>query len=98
MRFVELVDISKLRVLCKSFTVQTKATTAIFDLEESILVTTGWQYFCICFHQVNHEKACQCLKSDTILACQLKKCEIYNLMKVTLWGIYSTGLTSRVLT
>lgn len=81
MKFVEFVDISELRELCESFTALSGAVTAILDLEGNILVATGWQDICSCFHRVNPQTARRCTESDTVLAGQLKKGEPYNVYK-----------------
>ncbi|MGV8121522.1 MAG: PocR ligand-binding domain-containing protein [Candidatus Xenobiia bacterium LiM19] len=79
MKFVELVDISRLRELCESFTTVTDAPTAILDLEGTVLIATGWQDICTRFHRVNPRTESRCIESDTVLAGQLKKGERYNI-------------------
>ncbi len=81
MKFSELVDIDALRQMCESFTDITGAATALLDLEGNILIATGWQDICTCFHRVHGETARRCLESDTVLAGQLKKGERYNIYK-----------------
>ncbi|NEV62922.1 PocR ligand-binding domain-containing protein [Thiorhodococcus minor] len=81
MRFVDLVDIGKLRELCESFTALTGAVTAILDLEGTILVATGWQRICTQFHRVNPQTASRCRQSDTFLAGRLGEGETYNVYR-----------------
>jgi len=81
LRFSELVNIDELRELCESFTATIGAVTAILDLEGNILVATGWQDVCTCFHRVHSTTAGRCYESDTILAGQLRKGERYNVYK-----------------
>lgn len=79
MKFSELVDISRLRELCESFTAVAEAATAILDLEGNVLIATGWQDICTRFHRVNPGTESRCVESDTVLAGQLKKGERYNI-------------------
>lgn len=79
MKFVELVNVSRLHELCESFTEVTQAATAILDLEGNVLIATGWQDICTRFHRVNPRTESRCLESDTVLAGQLKKGEHYNI-------------------
>ncbi len=81
MKFSELVDISELHELCKSFTSVTGAVTAILDLEGTILTATGWRDICTCFHRVQPLTASRCRESDTVLAGRLGKGERYNVYK-----------------
>lgn len=81
MKFVELVDISKLRELCESFTAVNDAATAILDLEGNVLIATGWQDICTRFHRVNPITESRCVESDTVLAGQLKKGKRYNIYR-----------------
>lgn len=81
MKLSELVNIDELRGLCESFTALSTAVTAILDLEGNILIATGWQDVCTCFHRVHPETAQRCLESDTILAGQLQQGEQYNVYR-----------------
>lgn len=81
MKLSELVDIEELRKLCECFTKLHRSVTAILDLEGNILVATGWQDICTCFHRVNPSTASRCLESDTILAGQLMQGQQYNVYK-----------------
>ncbi len=81
MQISELVDIDELMGLCESFTAQSGAVTAILDLEGNILVATGWQDICTCFHRINPLTAQRCRESDTVLAGQLRSGEQYNVYK-----------------
>lgn len=81
MQLSELIDITELKELCESFTAQSRAVTAILDLEGNILVATGWQDICTCFHRVHPLTAQRCRESDTVLAGQLRQGEEYNVYK-----------------
>ena len=81
MKFSELVDIEELRQLCESFTAITGTVTAILELDGNILVATGWQDICTCFHRVNPTTAFRCKESDTVLAGKLKVGELANIYK-----------------
>jgi PAS domain S-box-containing protein len=81
MKFAELVDIDELKGLCESYTAITGAVTAILELDGTILIATGWQDICTCFHRVNAVTASRCRESDTILAGGLNKGKPYNIYK-----------------
>ena len=81
MEFSELVNISKLRELCESFTAITGAVTAILDLKGNILTASGWQDICTRFHRVQPATAHRCRVSDTALARQLVNGAHYNVYK-----------------
>jgi len=73
LKFSELVNINDLKRLCEDFTSMTGMVTAILDLDGNILVATGWQDICTCFHRVNPITAARCRESDTMLAGEVKK-------------------------
>jgi len=79
MKFATLVDIDELKGLCESYTAITGAVTAILELDGTILIATGWQDICTCFHRVNAVTASRCRESDTILAGGLEKGKKYNI-------------------
>lgn len=81
MKFSELVDISELQELCQSFTNSTGVSTAILDLDGTILSSTGWREICTRFHRVHPESARRCLESDTILAGRLREGSAYSLYR-----------------
>jgi len=81
MKLSDIVNIGELRGLCESFTALSGAVTAILDLEGNILIATGWQDICTCFHRVHPDSAKRCLESDTILAGQLREGKQYNVYK-----------------
>lgn len=81
MQFSTLVNIEDLKQLCEDFTAMTGMVTAILDLEGNILIATGWQDICTCFHRVDHRTAALCRESDTVLAGGLKKGEKVNIYK-----------------
>jgi len=81
MRFAKLVDINELKGLCESYTAITGAVTAILELDGTILIATGWQDICTCFHRVNAVTASRCRESDTVLAGGLDKGSTYTIYK-----------------
>jgi len=81
MKFSEFVNTDELRELCKSYTANTGAATALLEFDGTILIATGWQDICTRFHRVNEAPACRCRESDTILAGGLTKGERYNVYK-----------------
>ncbi len=81
MKFATLVDIDELKGLCESYTAITGAVTAILELDGTILIATGWQDICTCFHRVNAVTASRCRESDTILAGGLEKGRKYTIYK-----------------
>jgi PAS domain S-box-containing protein len=81
MKFAEMVDIGELKGLFESYTAITGIVTAILELDGTILIATGWQDICTCFHRVNDATAGRCRESDTILARGLRKGESYNIYK-----------------
>ena len=81
MKLSELVNIDELRKLCESFTALSTIATAMLDLDGNVLIATGWQDVCTCFHRVHPETVKRCRESDTILAAQLRLGEKYNVYK-----------------
>lgn len=73
--FAELVNIEELQFLCEQFTRLTGFGTAILDMEGNVLIASGWQEICTCFHRPTPEAACRCLESDTALANRLEEGE-----------------------
>ena len=71
MKFSELVNIDDLKKLCEGFTSLTGMVTAILDLDGNVLIATGWQDICTCFHRVHPTTAERCRESDTVLAGKL---------------------------
>lgn len=81
MKFTELVNIDELRGLCENFTAITGMVTAILDLDGNILLATGWQDICTCFHRRHPITAERCRESDTVLAGQVKLGDQVNVYK-----------------
>lgn len=75
--FSQLVNIDELRTLCEEFTQLTGFTTAILDLEGTMLVATGWQDICLRFHRCAPGTAVHCRVSDVVLADKLLDGEKY---------------------
>jgi PAS domain S-box-containing protein len=78
MTFAELVDLGQLRSLCESFSALTGAVTAVLDLEGNVLIATGWQDICTCFHRACAASSARCRESDTVLAGRLRAGERWN--------------------
>ncbi|MDA3902085.1 MAG: PAS domain S-box protein [Desulfuromusa sp.] len=81
MKFSELVNIDDLKKLCEDFTSLTGMVTAILDLDGNILIATGWQDICTCFHRVHPITAERCRESDTFLAGKLIEGEQANVYR-----------------
>lgn len=75
--FSQLVNLDELRTLCEEFTQLTGFTTAILDLQGTMLVATGWQDICLRFHRCAPGTAVHCRKSDVVLADKLLEGEKY---------------------
>lgn len=73
----EILEIEKLSKLLEQFYNATGLANAIVDLNGNILHRVGWKSICTEFHRKHKISLERCLKSDTILANQLKKKEKY---------------------
>src|SRR5665648_55477 len=73
----EILEIEKLSKLLERFYNATGLGNAIVDLKGNILYGVGWKSICTEFHRKHKISSERCLKSDTILANQLKKNEKY---------------------
>ena len=78
---LEVINIDELRDVCEKFTRFTNAVTAILDLEGNIILETGWQEICTCFHRIHATTLSRCRESDTILARQLRLGESFTVYK-----------------
>jgi PAS domain S-box-containing protein len=81
MKFSELVNLEDLKKLCENFTAMTGMVAAILDLEGNVLIATGWQDICTCFHRVHPITAKRCRESDTILAGKLAESDQANVYR-----------------
>lgn len=76
----DLIEISAFQRLLESFTRLTGITTAILDVDGTVLTGSGWQQICTEFHRKHPTTAARCLESDTVLANQPTdghKCHVY---------------------
>ena len=73
----EILEIEKLSKLLEQFYNATGLANSIVDLNGNILHGVGWKSICTEFHRKHKISLERCLKSDTILANQLKKKEKY---------------------
>ncbi|MEN6461189.1 MAG: PocR ligand-binding domain-containing protein [Syntrophomonas sp.] len=63
-RLTDLLDISQLEQLLKSFYAIAKVGMAILDVDGTVLVNIGWQPICVNFHRVCPASAQNCKTSD----------------------------------
>ncbi|MBV1757656.1 MAG: EAL domain-containing protein [Dethiosulfatibacter sp.] len=75
----EILEIEKLSKLLEQFYYATGLANSIVDLNGNILHGVGWKSICTEFHRKHEISLERCLKSDTILANQLKKKEKYSI-------------------
>ncbi|MBT3208811.1 MAG: PAS domain-containing protein [Bacteroidetes bacterium] len=80
-KFDEIFDIEELRNICESFTELTGTTTSILDLDNNVLIATGWQPICTQFHRINNHSSKRCTESNAELTKQLKEGKKYSLYK-----------------
>jgi len=73
----KILGIEKLSRILESLYLATGLANAIVDLDGNILHGVGWKSICTEFHRKQKVSSERCLKSDTILANQLKKNEKY---------------------
>jgi PAS domain S-box-containing protein len=78
---LELIDFEKIDILLEGFNRTTGFVTAILDLEGNVLSKSGWRRICTDFHRVNKVTAKRCTVSDTVLAGEMKKGEVYHFYK-----------------
>lgn len=78
---LELIDFEKIDILLEGFNKTTGFVTAILDLEGNVLSKSGWRRICTDFHRVNKVTAKRCTFSDTVLAGEMKKGEVYHFYK-----------------
>lgn len=67
-KFSNIVDIKAVQSLMDDFWKDSGISTAIVDIDGTILVATGWQEICTQFHRKLPKTNSFCLKSDTYLA------------------------------
>jgi PAS domain S-box-containing protein len=72
--FSQLVDIGQIEELLTSHQAVTGVSSAIVDVEENILVATGWQEICTRFHRVHPLSCARCRESDAYIHSRLDSC------------------------
>ncbi len=65
--FRELVDVGNLQELMDRFFAATGIPVGIIDVEDNILVATGWQDICTAFHRVHPATLERCRQSDAFI-------------------------------
>jgi len=73
----KILGIEKLSRILEALYLATGLANAIVDLDGNILHGVGWKSICTEFHRKQKVSSERCLKSDTVLANQLKKNEKY---------------------
>ncbi len=78
--FSEIVDIPEIQGLMESLYKASGIPCGIIDIDGQILVATGWQDICTCFHRVHSDTAALCRESDAFMqqhlhqGCRLPAC------------------------
>ncbi|MGD0487591.1 MAG: LuxR family transcriptional regulator [Syntrophorhabdales bacterium] len=75
--FAELVDLQALRKLISWFHKITQTRCAIFDVNGTKLMTTGWTEICLNFHRRNPHTRRRCVESDTTVVKKMTKESTY---------------------
>ncbi len=69
----DMIDIPGLQRLMENFYAATGIPGAILDARGNILVATGWQDICTCFHRVHPVTLQRCLESDAHIKSHLER-------------------------
>lgn len=72
LKFSEIVDISKLRILLEGLYSSSGIRSSLVDTEGNILVVVGWQEICLNYHRANSETELLCKQSDMLIAESIK--------------------------
>jgi PAS domain S-box-containing protein len=75
--FVDLIDVQTMQGLLDAFCEAVGISSAIIDLEGTVLISSNWQRICTDFHRVNPETCAKCIESDTCLANRLNEGRTY---------------------
>ncbi len=67
----DLIDVPALQRLTDRFYEAAGITTALLDLDGTIVTASGWQALCTKFHRVNDKTRRRCLESDVTIANRL---------------------------
>ncbi len=68
----DILDIPKLQSLMENFTHLTGMVTALLDAKGNVLISTGWQDICTCYHRIHPQSAQYCTESDLFLTKNIK--------------------------
>ncbi len=83
-----IIDAEQLQALMDDFFALTNIGVAVADMEDNIIVATGWQDICTQFHRVNEQTKKNCLESDLYLSQEVKKGEYLEYKcKNNMWDI-----------
>ena len=84
----DIIDALKIQSMMDDLYKLTHIGMAITDLEDNILVGTGWQEICLRFHRVNERTKANCVESDCRLTKNVKegRCKSYK-CKNNMWEI-----------
>lgn len=84
----EIINAPQLQSLMDDFYALTNIGVAIADMEDNIIVATGWQDICTKFHRVHPQTKKNCLESDLYLTKGVKKGEYLEYKcKNNMWDI-----------
>ncbi|MCD4844997.1 MAG: PocR ligand-binding domain-containing protein [Methanosarcinales archaeon] len=76
-KIFEIINKDKIQYLTDSFCEAIGVSSAIIDLNGTILIASGWQKICTDFHRVNPQSYLKCKKNETILANKLLEGQKY---------------------
>lgn len=64
----ELIDLDRARILGDSLSDALRVSSALVELDGTVLIASRWQPICTDFHRANPRTRLRCLESDTLLA------------------------------
>lgn len=70
-RLKDLLDIDRLQQLLDSFALTGGFVTAILDLDDAVITSSGWQDVCVAFHRASPAAAQRCRRSDAYIRSHL---------------------------
>ena len=76
-----LDELKTLQPLLESFCESVRIAAAIIDLQGEVLVSARWQRICTQFHRQHPETCRKCIKSDTIIANQMREGERFSVYR-----------------
>ncbi|WP_432820883.1 PocR ligand-binding domain-containing protein [Trichloromonas sp.] len=71
--FSEIVDVPEIQGLMESLYKASGIPCGIIDVDGRVLVASGWQKICTCFHRVHPETAALCRQSDAFMQQHLQQ-------------------------